>query len=192
MEVSGLCSSEVLNRGEGVEEVIRNYEPVVNAVVTTLYSAYHRFVEKCDLYSQAHLTLVSMFNDGFFREGYGKYTLVRVKDKLLSELTKYCETESRYYNQVTSTDCVLLTNVDNNTLIKYVAVSILKEHVQRLPVGYREVIQMYFYDGMTYAEIADALEKSVSTVRTLRMKALMWLRWHSRYDRLNEFIDLYN
>lgn len=192
MEVSGLCSSKVHNRGDGVEEVLRNYEPVVNAVVTTLYSAYHRFVEKCDLYSQAHLTLVSMFNDGFFREDRGKYILTKVKKKLLGELTKYCEMESEYYGRVTDTDCVLLMNVDNNTLIKYVTFSILKEHVQKLPVGYREVIQMYFYDGMTYAEIAAALEKSVSTVRTLQMKALMWLRWYSRSDRLSEFIDLYN
>ena len=46
------------------------------------------------------------------------------------------------------------------------------EKINALPPSQREVIFLYFYQGLGYAEIADIMNVKVATARTLTYRAL--------------------
>jgi len=52
----------------------------------------------------------------------------------------------------------------------------LMEEVQRLPLAYREVLMLYYYDDCTYQELADMLGVSAATINARLTKARQMLR----------------
>lgn len=57
----------------------------------------------------------------------------------------------------------------------------LMEEIERLPDDYRETLLLYYYEDVTYGELAEWLEVSVATVNARLTKARAWLR-----ERLSE------
>ncbi len=53
---------------------------------------------------------------------------------------------------------------------------VVREAISRLPVGKREVIFLAFYRGLTYGQVAKALDLPEGTVKTRIRDALTWLR----------------
>ena len=52
----------------------------------------------------------------------------------------------------------------------------VRKAVNTLPVGYRQVISLYYWDGFTYEEIAEVMNRPVGTVRTWLHRAKEELR----------------
>ena len=61
-------------------------------------------------------------------------------------------------------------SAEQNVMIQEDATS-LKEHVLKLPIKYREMIILYYYEDYTVQEIAQLLQMSENTVRTRLRRA---------------------
>ncbi len=55
---------------------------------------------------------------------------------------------------------------------------IINEKLNLLPVNQREALYLHFYEGLSYAEIADILKIKIDSVRTLTYRALASLQKH--------------
>ncbi len=73
--------------------------------------------------------------------------------------------------QIISTECDGATRAENRDEVRR-----LMAEVERLPLEYREVLLIYYYDEVTYREVAEMLDVSVATVNARLTKARSMLR----------------
>jgi len=75
-----------------------------------------------------------------------------------------------------------ITNDENQSLLAY---------LQSLPIKYKEVIYLYYYEELTTPQISALLNTSVSTVKTRLLRGKQLLRKRIPYEKdgeINEFI----
>lgn len=62
------------------------------------------------------------------------------------------------------------------TVDRSMARSAVRRAVEQLPIDYRKVVTMYYWDNRSYEEIADIIERPIGTVRTWLHRAKDQLR----------------
>ena len=100
---------------------------------------------------------------------YRNLTLNELFSKKTTTIDKNPETEA-------------IINNDNQSLLTY---------VQSLPVKYKEVIYLYYYEELTTVEISSLLNTSVSTIKTRLLRGKQLLRKRIPFEKdgeISEFI----
>jgi len=162
----------------------RNNDPVCQKY---LYEKYYRlFFTICLRYSNSTEQAKDIVHDGFIRiftsfskfrsEGTIKSWMSRI---ITNTAIDYVKKESAFSQKL------LISNIEDladfiddeniNELEKLSPDEILK-NIQRLPIGYRTILNMYSIDGYSHSEISQKLNISVSTSKSQLFKARKLLK----------------
>lgn len=135
------------------EIISQDLEHYGNMLLRLSYSYMKNIYDAEDIVQEVFVQLLKNI-DTFNSEDYKKYWLICVtrnicKNKLKSSWFKKCVelTEMPYYDE-------------------YKDSSVLNE-VMKLPLKYREIIHLYYYENYSTVEIASILHKKESTIRSL-------------------------
>jgi len=96
------------------------------------------------------------------------YLFVSLKRKILRELKK--ESKSEVIDAFTFSYLELSIPINKN--LKEEDYKMIYDKTNQLPPSQREVIFLYFYEGLSYGEIAEVMDIKVATARTLTYRAL--------------------
>ena len=134
-----------------------------NAILRMSYSYLHNLADAEDILQDTLLCLMKA-NPAFSDSNHEKAWLLRVtinlcKNRLKSSWFKRVEISEDYPDVTMSEDESLVLGI-----------------VKKLPVKYREVIYLFYYEGYSTVEIAGLLQKNESTVRSLLHRAREKLR----------------
>lgn len=140
------------------EKVIHAMKTYGNAILRISYAYLHNLTDAEDILQDTLLNLMKA-NPAFLNPNHEKAWLLRVainlsKNKLKSSWFRREEISVDYPDNSMSSDESMLLDV-----------------VNKLPVKYREVIHLFYYEGYSTVEIAEILLKNESTVRSLLRRA---------------------
>jgi RNA polymerase sigma factor (sigma-70 family) len=148
------------------ENAIQAMKSYGNIILRMSFSYLHNLTDAEDILQDTLLSLMKA-NPAFSDPNHEKAWLLRVainlcKNKLKSSWFKRVKILEDYPDDIMS-DTMSDTMSENE--------SILLDIVNKLPVKYREVIHLFYYEGYSTAEIAGLLQKNESTVRSLLRRA---------------------
>lgn len=161
------------------------YKYVLDTVVNAYYNAYKDCVDKCDLYSQAHLTFMELFSAGWFDTPKKPSYAARLTDRLQTSLHKYCVEEMHYHDNTDAMQVFMLTNVDDRDLLFGIIHSELDACINTLTDREIKFLKAYYYDGRKLSDIADEAGLSLATVSFVVAQAIRKLRHPSRSRKLS-------
>ncbi|HHV65351.1 MAG TPA: sigma-70 family RNA polymerase sigma factor [Peptococcaceae bacterium] len=149
----------------GWQKVVEWMEKYGNRIIRVVYllvNDYHLAEEITqEVFIQAYNSLES------FRGESSPYTwLYRIALNLSKNYLKRKERISFLPFKEEAGEEDILTEPVEEQVIKLVAGHRVRECVGQLPLAYREVIILYYYDGLKIAEIAGVLEQPVGTVKS--------------------------
>lgn len=140
------------------EKAIHAMKAYGNVILRMSYSYLHNLTDAEDILQDTLLSLMKA-NPAFSDPNHEKAWLLRVAINLCKNRLK-----SSWFKRVE-----ILEDYPDDTMSANE--SILLDIVNKLPVKYREVIHLFYYEGYSTAEIAGLLQKNESTVRSLLHRA---------------------
>lgn len=152
-------NSQSTLHNENIENVIRHYSQTVYRL------AFARVGNKYDadeVFQEVFLRYVRK-NPKFNDEEHRKAWLIKVTVNCSKTLMS-----SMWYSKTQEFDETLAIEDENDINLYY--------ELQKLPVKYREVIHLYYYEDMSVEQIANVLERKNSTVRTQLTRARAMLK----------------
>lgn len=152
-------NSQSALHNENIENVIRHYSQTVYRL------AFARVGNKYDadeVFQEVFLRYVRK-NPKFNDEEHRKAWLIKVTVNCSKTLMS-----SMWYSKTQELDETLAIEDENDINLYY--------ELQKLPVKYREVIHLYYYEDMSVEQIANVLERKNSTVRTQLTRARAMLK----------------
>ncbi|MFT7156645.1 MAG: RNA polymerase sigma factor (sigma-70 family) [Parvicella sp.] len=171
-------SNEIAERDEGL--VWKNFQEGDNQSLIYLYSKY---VEKLFLYGQQFCDSKDFVQDciqELFYELIDRrkslsqaksvkaYLFISLKRKILRELKK--SNKEEVADAFTFSFLEPAISISKN--LKEEDYKLIYNKTNELPTSQREVIFLYFYEGLSYSEIADIMNIKTATARTLTYRAL--------------------
>ncbi len=137
------------------------------------FSKRHEFVEDC--IQELFCDLIDKRDRLSEVRNIKAYLFTSLKRKLLRFLKKegrfQFEMDGFYFSYFE-------TSIPISTNLKEKDYSIIFQKINLLPSSQREIIFLYFYEGFSYAQIAEIQQVKVSTARTLTYRALKNLEDH--------------
>lgn len=129
-----------------------------NSILRLSYAYLHDHAGAEDILQDTLIQLMKT-NPVFTSQDHEKAWLFRVainlcKNSLKSVWAKYSELSEEYPDDQMSSDEIILLDL-----------------IKKLPVKYREVIHLFYYEDCTIIEIAKLLQKNESTIRSLLHRA---------------------
>lgn len=167
MEVKVCNRCQRLNRGDNLEVIMSKYKGLIDGVVESYYSMYKDYVEKCDLYGQAHLALAEVYASDLYSK---KNMYSSIKRKMVSYVEGFCKNEALSFTRRCDAD----NSVSNlrNQLVQ----DKLLEALEHVNTRSAELLRMIILDGMNLTEIAQVWGVSANTVSVQFNKALLRIR----------------
>lgn len=143
-----VCRHDDLNRR--TEQLLENHG---NRILRCAYAYLHNLEDAEDILQE---TLIQFFKyaPDFNDAEHEKAWLLRVATNLSKNRIKY--------NQLRQTD-----ELSENLIAgEQEDLSFVWDAVRELPVKYREVIHLFYYEGLTTRQISDILKRNESTIRS--------------------------
>lgn len=144
---SAICRSAINQRAE---QLLLEYG---NAVLRLAYSYLHNISDAEEILQDALIQFLKS-KPSFENKDHEKAWLLRVAGNLAKNKIKS--------NQIRGSDQLSETLAAEETE----DLSFVWDAVKQLPVKYREVIHLFYYEGYTTAQIAGILKKNEATVRS--------------------------
>lgn len=140
-----------LRTDETVEHALLVYG---NTILRLSYSYLHNVTEAEDILQDTLLSLMKN-KPVFSSEEHEKAWLMRVAINLCKNKLK-----SSWFHTVEIPESIQTEYITDDE-------SYVLEAVHKLPVKYREVIHLFYYEGYSTSEISSLLQKKESTIRSL-------------------------
>ena len=172
-----------------LEGMIGKYSYLVDIIVEAYYGTYHKYVEKCDLYSQAYLALVQAYDDGVFESGKHSNPSEILQSRLKAAVYDYCMREYRYVSAKCEGNVEIYC--DEDTLMRNIVPVLLRDFLNTMPEKDRRILDMYYLQGMKLREIADTIGVGTSMTNVLLNEALWRSRRYVRSRKIIDLLDLY-
>ena len=78
--------------------------------------------------------------------------------------------------EISPNQAINLSEVDHNSYLENMDIKLLIDWMQKMPEGYRAVLNLYAVEGYRHKEIAEILNISEATSRSQYMRAKTWLQ----------------
>ncbi|MFS0862096.1 sigma-70 family RNA polymerase sigma factor [Fredinandcohnia sp. 179-A 10B2 NHS] len=140
-------------------------QEITQNVFIKVYEKYHTFEGKSNIKTWIY-TITANESKDYLRSMKSKRNIVK---RLLTHVTKKSE-----------------TNTPESIFMEKETSQSLAQKVLSLPLLYREVIILYYYENLSSNEISDMLEVSPSTIRTRLERARKILKDSSERSEYNE------
>ena len=137
-------------------------------LVTHLYNLIHEQQTAEDIAQEAFIRAYDKLS--LYNETYAFSTwLYKIADNIAFRQLKQTKPQldiSKIDNNLPSGDSSLAEHTD-----KLFAKEAVRVAVNKLPIQYRQVISLYYWDNFSYEDIAEIMEKPVGTIRTWLFRA---------------------
>ena len=151
------------------EKAVQAMNTYGNSILRLSFAYLHDLAGAEDILQDTLIRLMKT-NPVFTSPDHEKAWLLRVainlcKNRLKSFWAKYSELSEEFPDDPMSSDEIILLDL-----------------VSKLPVKYREVIHLFYYEDYSINEIAVLLQKNKSTIRSLLHRAREKLKIHLKGD----------
>lgn len=158
------------------EELLKKYSPIVKKLA---FKIGGKMAD--DLISIGEMAIINAYNtfDASKKTTLYSYIYGKVKSAMKDEFRKLLWFK-RKNNEITMIPFDELKNMElqdyEDLILNNEETAILKEHINKLPEREKRILQLIFWNGMTFFEIGNNLNISESRVAQLYKKAIKTLR----------------
>lgn len=163
-----------------LEELVRACQRQESRAQTALYEQYKsKLIGVCLRYAKTRVEAEDIFQEAFIKvfRNLGELKEIGAVDSWVKSVV--IRTAINYYHRTTKPQETLVSLDDFNVelesddygkIIDQINVNVLLEIIQRLPDGYRMIVNLHLIDGYAHTEIAEILAISDSTSRSQFMR----------------------
>ncbi len=174
-QTNQLIADAIQQKREAQQELFELYSPKMLGVCRQYVKDVHHAEELMLSGFLKVFTHISKFkNEGSF-EGWIRRIMVNT-----------CISYLRKKNPVQLSDEDFVFNDQSTKSLESTEIEDIQKMIDRLPIGYKMVFNLYAIEGYKHAEIAKELGITISTSKSQLFKARKWLQ--AQYLKLNETV----